>query len=73
MPEQGFGAGLWRNVRAIKLGPDGGIEAPVRANDRDGIVVGVGHVAETEAAGQPKGTPTPHRHGWWARRRRRGT
>jgi hypothetical protein len=48
MAEKGFASGLWKNVQAIKLGQDGGIEAPVRADGRDGIVVGVNHVADAE-------------------------
>ncbi|WP_406831996.1 hypothetical protein ABEG17_03995 [Pedococcus sp. KACC 23699] len=41
MPDDGFGSSLWKNVQAVKLGEDGGIQAPVRANSRQGIVVGV--------------------------------
>lgn len=33
---QGFCEGLWKNLQAIKLGKDGGIEAPARADgERD--------------------------------------
>ena len=50
MPNGGFGSVLRKNVQAIKLGKDGGIEAPVRANSRQGIVVGVDAVAASDAA-----------------------
>jgi hypothetical protein len=68
MPDKGFGADLWKNLQAIKLGRDGGIEAPVRANERDGIVVGLDSVAKADAAAaSDDGTwPKPERR-WWAR------
>jgi hypothetical protein len=50
MPDDGFGADLWKNLQGIKLGHDGGIEVPVRANDRDGVVVGLNAVAAADAA-----------------------
>jgi hypothetical protein len=31
MPNDGIGSSLWRNVQAVKVGKDGGIEASVRA------------------------------------------
>jgi hypothetical protein len=65
MPDGGFGSALWKNVQAIKLGQDGGIDAPVRASS-EGIVVGVDRVAETDAA-----VPAPHPKGFWARLFRR--
>jgi hypothetical protein len=76
MPENGFGSELWRNVQAVKLGPDGEIQAPVRADGREGIVVGVDHVAdsdaeaarESQAAQASKARRAP---GWWARLTRR--
>lgn len=74
MAEKGFGSGLWKNVQAVKLGKDGGIEAPVRANDRDGIVAGVNHVAEADARGRGGTASKPRTNesrGWWARLRRR--
>jgi hypothetical protein len=58
MPDKGFGADLWKNVQAIRLGKDGGIEAPVRANGRDGIVVGVDRVAEADARTHDAATPS---------------
>ena len=68
MADEGFGSDLWKNVQAIKLGDDGGIEAPVRANDRDGVVAGVNHVAAADAAPVSDDAPTaPRRRGWWAR------
>src|SRR5689334_11753024 len=51
MSDGGFGTSLWKNVRAVTFGKDGGIEAPVRANGRDGIEVGLGAIAEGEARG----------------------
>ena len=59
MPEDGFGSVLWRNVQAIKLGKDGGIDAPVRANSRQGIVVGVDAVAASDGSQPMKGAPSP--------------
>jgi hypothetical protein len=72
MPDEGFGSDLWKNVQAIKLGQDGGIEAPVRANDRDGVVVGLDHVASADATATDTSTTddstpaTPARR-WWTR------
>jgi hypothetical protein len=65
MPDEGFGSDLWQNLQAIKLGRDGGIEAPVRASP-DGIVVGVDQVAEADAV-----VPAPRAKGFWARLFRR--
>ncbi|HEY3528150.1 MAG TPA: hypothetical protein VGK78_03295 [Nocardioides sp.] len=70
MADEGFGSSLWKNVEAIKLGQDGGIEAPVRADDRDGIVVGLGHLAEADARRSTAPTPPPRRR-WWVRLLRR--
>lgn len=68
MPDKGFGSDLWRNLQAIKLGKDGGIAAPVRANDRDGVVVGVEHVAEAERVrSRDVAPPEPRKRGLWAR------
>jgi hypothetical protein len=68
MPDKGFGSDLWRNLQAIKLGKDGGIEAPVRASDRDGVVVGVEHVAEAERVRSRDAVPPePRKRGRWAR------
>jgi hypothetical protein len=75
--EKGFASGLWKNVQAIRLGKDGGIEAPVRADGRDGIVVGVNHVADAEADAERRTRTAAaeqeqqKRRGWWARLRRR--
>lgn len=66
MPNEGFGSSLWRNVQAVKLGKDGSIEAPVRANSRQGIVVGVDVVRASDAA-QAVGiaaTPAKSPGGW---------
>lgn len=48
MDDEGFASKLWKNVKAVRLGKDGGLEAPVRADGRDGIRVGLDAVAETE-------------------------
>ena len=68
MPDDGFGSDLWKNLQEIKLGQDGGIEAPVRANDRDGVVVGLDAVAAADAAASSEdvSAPQPKRR-WWAR------
>lgn len=50
MGNGGFGSDLWKNVQAVKLGRHGGIEAPVRANSRQGIVLGQDAVAKSDAA-----------------------
>jgi hypothetical protein len=79
MAEQGFGSGLWKNVQAIRLGKDGGIEAPVRADGRDGIVAGMSHVAEVDGRRRAKDATeatdaTDQRpRGWRARLRRSRT
>ena len=65
---QGFGEGLWKNVQAIKLGKDGGIEAPVRADGEHGIVVGVDAIANASPDERDKATRTP---GWMRTRLRR--
>lgn len=44
------GSQLWKNLEAVKIGEDGGIEVPLRANGRDGIVLGVDAVARAEAS-----------------------
>jgi hypothetical protein len=71
MPDDGFGSDLWKNLQGIKLGHDGGIEVPVRANDRDGVVVGLNAVAAVDAAaarddatGVPESRP---KRRWWER------
>ena len=68
MPDEGFRSDLWKNLQSVKLGSDGGIEAPVRANGRDGILVGLDAVAEgensrTEEA--PAAADSSRR--WWKR------
>ena len=72
MPNDGFGSSLWKNVQAVKLGKHGGIEAPVRANSRQGIVIGVDAVAGSEAA-QPANTVASgdESPGFWRRLFRR--
>ena len=72
MPDEGFGSNLWKNAQAIKLGRDGGIDAPVRASDRDGVVAGVEHVSEVDGRVRDEAAPSPPpRRGWWARLWRR--
>lgn len=56
MPSDGFGSSLWKNVQAVKLGKDGGIEVPVRANSRQGIVIGVDAIAASDTS-HPAATP----------------
>ncbi len=73
MPHEGFASGLWKNVQAVRIVKDGGIEAPVRASRR-GIVVGLDAIARSEAAeaaesataSPPRATPR-----WWKRLLRR--
>ena len=36
----GFENPLWKQIQKIKVTRDGGIEAPVKANGTDGIVIG---------------------------------
>ena len=67
MADEGFASGLWKNVRAIKLGPDGGIEAPVRADGHHGIVGGVNHVAASEQPRTDGEVAGLRRRGWWHR------
>lgn len=72
MADDGFGSGIWKNLQAVRLGKDGGIEAPVRADGRDGIVVGRDAIAKSEHE-QPEAAPPPEarrRRGWrrWLRR-----
>jgi hypothetical protein len=67
MPDDGFGPDLCNKVQVIKLARDGGIHAPVRANDRDGVVVGVNSVAAAEAAASDEAPKAPPRKRWWSR------
>ena len=74
MANDGFGSELWKNVQSIKLGKKGEIEAPVRANGRDGIVVGVDQVSKSQASGsegKPTSTATKRAARWWDRLIRR--
>ena len=70
MPDEPFGSFLDKNLKAIKFGKDGGIEMPVRANERDGIVFGVDAVAESERANRARTArassepSVPRRRGW---------
>lgn len=66
MPDDGFGSALWKNVQAVKLGKDGGIEAPVRANGREGIEVGLDAIVEGEkrTAEGHRADVAPARRGW---------
>ena len=61
MADNGFGAELWKSLRAVKFGKDGGIEVPVRANGRQGIVVGATAVAKSDAAHPRPASPNPGR------------
>jgi hypothetical protein len=67
MPDDGFGSDLWKNLQGIKLGQDGGIEAPVRVNERDGVAVGLDHVAAAEAAPADDAQEAPPEKRWWTR------
>ena len=72
MPNDGYGSSLWKNVQAVKLGKDGGIEVPVRANSHQGIEIGVDAIAASDAS-QPattdeRGDESP---GFWRRLFRR--
>jgi len=60
-------------VQAVKFGKNGGIEVPVRANGRDGIVIGADQVAASEAAttSGPDGITTKRSRRWIARLTRR--
>jgi hypothetical protein len=72
MRSDGFGSSLWKNVQAVKLGKDGGIEVPVRANSRQGIVIGVDAMVASDAS-QPAATPARDDEppGFWRRLFRR--
>jgi hypothetical protein len=68
MADDGFGSDLWKHLQGIKLGHDGGIEAPARTNARDGIVVGRDAVAAADAAAGKDDAPTKRtERRWWAR------
>lgn len=56
MSDDGFASGLWKNVEAIKLGSDGGIEAPVRTDGKNGIVLGLNAVAKSESTSGSEGS-----------------
>jgi hypothetical protein len=72
MPNDGFGSSLWKNVQAVKLGKDGGIDIPVRANSRQGIMMGVDAIAASDtsqpATTEASGEESP---GFWRRLFRR--
>ena len=68
MPNDGFGSSLWKNVQAVRLGKEGGIEAPVRANSRQGIVIGVDAVEASDASQAGKTAPRAQdSRGFWRR------
>ncbi|WP_146207237.1 hypothetical protein [Nocardioides silvaticus] len=67
MTDKGFGSDLWKNMQALKLNKHGAIEAPIRANGKDGIVVGVDAVKRAETGHAPASTTRP----WWKRLLRR--
>ena len=70
MPDEPFGSFLGKNLKAIKFGKDGGIEIPVRVNERDGILFGVDAIAESERATRARTASAssepavPARRGW---------
>jgi hypothetical protein len=66
MAEEGLGSALLRNLKAVRFGRSGGIEIPVRADGREGIVVGVDAIAEREsaAADVAGAEATPGPRGW---------
>jgi hypothetical protein len=71
MPNEELGSFLGKNLKAVKFGKDGGIEIPIRANERDGITFGVDAIAEREhalgvAATRDSDRSVP-RHPWWRR------
>lgn len=71
MTKNGFGTDLWKNLQAVKLSKDGGLDAPVRADGTHGIVVGVDAIADSDAVGGGSAAspvPTPR---WWKRLLRR--
>lgn len=61
MAKDGFGSELWKSVQAVRFGKDGGIEVPVRANGRQGIVFGATAVAKSDAEHPPPALPRPGR------------
>jgi hypothetical protein len=68
MPIDGFGSTLWKNVQAVMLGKDGGIEAPVRANSRQGIVVGIDAIRASDASQAASTAASPGKSpGFWRR------
>ncbi len=71
--ENGFGSELWKNLQAVELGPDGDLPAPVRADGREGIVVGVDQVAmsDTRAPLDEQASKPGRARDWWARLTRR--
>ena len=72
MPDEGFGSELWKNIKGVQFGKHGGIGAPVRANRKDGVAVGLGAVARSESPAAdhtPATNPKPRR--WWSRLLRR--
>ena len=71
MSKGGFGSDLWKNVNAVKLGKHGGIEAPVRANSRQGIVVGLDAVAKSDASARNGEQEAPRPRRRWRRLLRR--
>ena len=74
MADEEFGSTLWKNVQAVKI-ESGNIAyyLKVRANGRDGIVIGADQVAASEAAttSGPDGITTKRSRRWIARLTRR--
>ena len=64
---KGFGEDLWRNAQAVRLDNIGALQAPVRADGRRGIVVGLDRVDAGAAQSLPT-SPAPSRFGVLVRR-----
>jgi hypothetical protein len=68
MPDEGLDSVLLKNLKAVQFGKDGGIEVPVRANGRDGIVFVVDAIAKAEHADADEpATPRKHTRSGWKR------
>ncbi len=70
MADKGFGSELWKNVQSVKLDKVGALRAPVRADGKRGIVVGIDAIAEADKTAGA-GSAAPPRRSWLARLRRR--
>lgn len=69
----GFASEIWDNVRSVRLGKHGGIEAPVRASSRDGILIGKRAIVRSRRARAKQARAAAARSGetesrrWWQR------